>query len=164
MRKIIIWFGILFFTNLNAETIDKKSEPVYAGSNQKKFIIDVKFMEQGNMGCSRTCFAMVMHYYNPSITLQMVEQDAPRASDGGSQNNLMAVLAEQYGFKTHAFSGTIDGLIKLLKSGKPVIVAQSVSDKKSNHDRVVVGFDQDKRGWHGFRLARTGIILFRSWR
>lgn len=147
MRKTIIFIILLFFTNLNGEIIDKNKKSTPAGSNHVKSIINVKFMEQANMGCSRTCFAMVMHYYNPSITLGMVERDAPRASDGGSQNNLMTVFAEHYGFKTHAFPGTIDGLIKLLESGKPVIVAQygSLSEKKSNHDRVVVGFDQDKR-------------------
>lgn len=139
-------FLFLFFTNSNAEIINKNDESHYRGGNQGKFIINVEFMRQGNMGCSRTCFAMVMHYYDPSITLEMVERDAPRASDGGSQNNFMAIMAEQYGFKTHAFPGTIDVLIELLKSGKPVIVAQygSISEKKSNHDRVVVGFDQDK--------------------
>jgi len=148
LKNYFLWiiFFLLFFTDTNAEVINENNKFIPSGNDQKKLIINVDFMRQGNMGCSRTCFAMVMHYYNPSITLEMVEKEAPKASDGGSQNNLMAVLAEHYGFETHAFPGTIEGLIQLLKSGKPVIVAQypSIPEKKSNHDRVVVGFDKDK--------------------
>ncbi len=136
----------LIFAYTSAETINGNNMPLPAENAQGKVILNVEFMKQKEMGCSRTSFAMVMHYYNPSITLEMVERNAPKASDGGSQNNLMAVLAEQYGFKTHAFPGTINDLIGILRSGKPVIVAQypSLSEKKSNHDRVVVGFDQNK--------------------
>lgn len=141
---IILFFSIVAYTN--AETINENKLPFSVENTPGKVILNVKFMKQKEMGCSRTSFAMVMHYYNPSITLEMVERDAPKASDGGSQNNLMAVLAEQYGFKTHAFPGTVKDLIKNLKSGKPIIVAQypSLAEKNSNHDRVVTGFDQNK--------------------
>lgn len=147
---VLIFFfvtGILSAQNFNkSKTIEENKSHIPVTNTQRKVILNVEFMKQGNMGCSRTSFAMVMHYYDPSITLEMVELDALKATDGGSYNNFMALLAEQYGFKTHAFPGTIDGLIQLLKLGKPVIVAQypSLSEKKSNHDRIVVGFDQDK--------------------
>ena len=146
-KKIaLILFFLLNFAYISAETSNENKLLPPEKNTQEKVILNVKFMKQGDMGCSRTSFAMVMHYYNPAITLEMAERDAPKAPDGGSQNNFMALLAVQYGFKTHAFPGTIGGLIQLLKSGKPVVVAQypSLSDKKSNHDRVVIGYDQDK--------------------
>lgn len=140
---IILCFVIM--ADAHAETINENKSPLPGKTSSGKVLLDVKFMKQANMGCSRTAFAMVMHYYNPAIALETVVRDAPRAPDGGSENHLMAVLANRYGFTTHAFPGTIDGLITLLNAGKPVIVAQypTLSDKKSNHDRVIVGYDRD---------------------
>ncbi len=137
---------LIFMVNTNAETMNKKKTALSEKNSREKVVLTVQFMKQGNMGCSRTAFAMVMHYYNPAVTLEKVEQEAPRAFDGGSENHMMALLANQYGFKTRAFPGTIEGLITLLKSGTPVIVAQypTLTDKKSNHDRVVVGYDRGK--------------------
>ena len=143
--KIASVISLLFISAYAGAQTSDDSMPAFP--EKDKVILNVKFMKQGNMGCSRTSFAMVMHYHDPSITLERVERDAPRAPDGGSQNNFMTVLAEHYGFNTHAFPGKIDRLIALLKSGQPVIVAQypDLSEKKSNHDRVVVGFDRGKR-------------------
>ncbi len=143
-KTVLIILFLIIMANTHAETIKDNTSPLPEKTSQEKIVLDVKFMKQGHMGCSRTSFATVMHYYDPAITLETVEREAPRAPDGGSENHLMAVLANQYGFTTHAFPGTIDGLITLLKSGKPVIVAQypTLTDKKSNHDRVVVGFDR----------------------
>ncbi|MBN1531862.1 MAG: C39 family peptidase [Spirochaetes bacterium] len=140
---------LLFFLLISAgaEGVGETTSPPAEQDGRGKIILNVQFMKQKHMGCSRTCFAMVMHHYNPAITLEMVERDAPRAPDGGSRNSLMILLAERYGFTTRAFPGTIDDLLRLLQSGRPVIVAQypSLTDIKSNHDRLVVGFDRNER-------------------
>jgi hypothetical protein len=138
---------LLISAYAGAETIHEHDPAVHDSDSREKVVLNVTFMKQKHMGCSRTCFAMVMHHYDPAITLETVEREAPRAPDGGSRNILMVLLAERYGFTTRAFPGTIEGLIGLLESKRPVIVAQypSLTDTKSNHDRVVVGFDRGEK-------------------
>lgn len=107
-------------------------------------ILPVPFFTQDNTGCSRSAFAMVMHYYDSSITWAMVTQSAARSSDNGSPNGLLVALAENWGFETRAYPGSIGDIIRNISHGKPVVVAQypEITDTKWNHGRVAVGFDQ----------------------
>lgn len=110
--------------------------------------LDVPFVKQPRNGCAAACVAMVEDYWRgKGAACQLGDvADIDHRLYSSSAKGIRASDMEQYlenaGFRVFAFRGTPADLRDHLAEGRPLIVALK-EGRRTFHDVVVVGFDQD---------------------
>lgn len=145
-----------------------------AAAQPGSFRLDVPFVRQEKNGCGAAAISMVIEYWRGTSSGEAPAraQAIHRMLYSPEANGIFAGDMERYfqeqGFRTFAFQGEWEDLVRHLSKGRPLIVCLKEGD--SRHFVVVVGLDEERalvflNDPARRKLAKTGRAEFeKRWR
>ena len=133
-------------------------------------IEEVPFFKQEAHQCGPAALAMVIDYWHDTtgtgrrVTPEQIVPDIYSPSARGVLGMDLEIYAKRQGFLTRQFSGTIDGLKRLVDEKIPpiILVDFGFSLYQANHFVVVIGYTQDgvivTSGQHQNQSIREGEL------
>ena len=116
----------------------------------KSLDVPIRYQKRAN-ACGPACLEMVFAYWGKEIGQREIMtffggQD--QVIDVGVRNHDMVLCARDRGFSAYARNHIgIEGLVKYIDRGIPVIARVKSNERGWGHYQVIVGYERHDRGW-----------------